>query len=100
MARSRKATRTETDTFGPIEVPSDRYWGAHRCWPSGLATSMRPIGCSRGSEKQPQLAILQADQPALFSKRMGDRRIAHTSLHEMMPTHQNHNILPAFAIRF
>ena len=28
MAPSRKATRTETDTFGPIEVPSDRYWGA------------------------------------------------------------------------
>jgi fumarate hydratase class II len=27
MAPSRK-TRTETDTFGPIEVPSDRYWGA------------------------------------------------------------------------
>ncbi|GGF57949.1 fumarate hydratase class II [Azorhizobium oxalatiphilum] len=22
------ATRIETDTFGPIEVPSDRYWGA------------------------------------------------------------------------
>jgi len=22
------ATRTETDTFGPIEVPSERYWGA------------------------------------------------------------------------
>ncbi len=22
------ATRTETDTFGPIEVPSNRYWGA------------------------------------------------------------------------
>jgi fumarate hydratase class II len=30
MARSPKsdATRTETDSFGPIEVPSDRYWGA------------------------------------------------------------------------
>ncbi|HEY4775419.1 MAG TPA: class II fumarate hydratase, partial [Xanthobacteraceae bacterium] len=27
--RSRvKATRTETDTFGPIEVAADRYWGA------------------------------------------------------------------------
>ena len=26
---ARKArTRTETDTFGPIEVPADRYWGA------------------------------------------------------------------------
>jgi fumarate hydratase class II len=22
------ATRTETDTFGPIAVPTDRYWGA------------------------------------------------------------------------
>src|SRR3954466_8436580 len=22
------ATRTESDTFGPIEVPADRYWGA------------------------------------------------------------------------
>jgi len=22
------STRTETDTFGPIEVASDRYWGA------------------------------------------------------------------------
>lgn len=25
---SNKATRTETDTFGPIEVVADRYWGA------------------------------------------------------------------------
>ena len=21
-------TRTETDSFGPLEVPSDKYWGA------------------------------------------------------------------------
>src|SRR5213079_3118925 len=33
MARSKvsapnRSTRTETDTFGPIEVPADRYWGA------------------------------------------------------------------------
>ncbi len=26
--RTRSTTRTETDTFGPIEVPADRYWGA------------------------------------------------------------------------
>jgi fumarate hydratase, class II len=25
---SAAATRTETDSFGPIEVPADRYWGA------------------------------------------------------------------------
>jgi len=23
-----EATRTETDSMGPIEVPADRYWGA------------------------------------------------------------------------
>ncbi len=25
---AKTATRTESDTFGPIEVPADRYWGA------------------------------------------------------------------------
>ncbi len=28
MAAQKKITRTETDTFGPIEVPADHYWGA------------------------------------------------------------------------
>src|SRR3954463_10044969 len=28
MSPTKKATRTESDTFGPIEVPADRYWGA------------------------------------------------------------------------
>jgi fumarate hydratase, class II len=27
-AASSPSTRTETDSFGPIEVPADRYWGA------------------------------------------------------------------------
>jgi fumarate hydratase class II len=27
-SKSKKASRTETDTFGPIEVADDRYWGA------------------------------------------------------------------------
>lgn len=27
-SRPHPATRIETDTFGPIEVPADRYWGA------------------------------------------------------------------------
>ena len=26
--RIKARTRTETDSFGPIEVPADRYWGA------------------------------------------------------------------------
>ena len=28
MVRSRNRVRTETDTFGPIDVPHDRHWGA------------------------------------------------------------------------
>ncbi len=27
-SKSSTSTRTETDAFGPIEVPGDRYWGA------------------------------------------------------------------------
>ena len=44
-------TRTETDTFGPIEVASDRYWGAQ---------AQRSLGNFKiGWEKQP-LAIVRA----------------------------------------
>jgi fumarate hydratase, class II len=46
-----RSTRTETDTFGPIEVPSDRYWGAQ---------AERSLGNFRiGWEKQPA-AIVRA----------------------------------------
>jgi len=44
-------TRTETDTFGPIEVASDRYWGAQ---------AQRSLGNFKiGWEKQP-LSIVRA----------------------------------------
>jgi fumarate hydratase, class II len=44
-------TRTETDTFGPIEVPSDKYWGAQ---------AQRSLGNFKiGWEKQP-LPIVRA----------------------------------------
>jgi fumarate hydratase class II len=46
-----KKTRTETDTFGPIEVADDRYWGAQ---------AERSLGNFRiGWEKQP-LSIVRA----------------------------------------
>ena len=28
MAKGKTKTRTESDTFGPLKVPADRYWGA------------------------------------------------------------------------
>ena len=46
-----KSTRTETDTFGPIEVPADRYWGAQ---------AQRSLGNFKiGWEKQP-LPVVRA----------------------------------------
>ncbi len=46
-----KTTRTETDTFGPIEVAADRYWGAQ---------AQRSLGNFKiGWEKQP-LPIVRA----------------------------------------
>ncbi|MET0749398.1 MAG: lyase family protein, partial [Rhizobium sp.] len=45
------STRTETDTFGPIDVASDRYWGAQ---------AQRSLGNFKiGWEKQP-LSIVRA----------------------------------------
>jgi len=51
MPDKKPATRTETDTFGPMEVPADRYWGAQ---------SQRSLQNFRiGGEKQP-LPIIRA----------------------------------------
>jgi fumarate hydratase class II len=45
------ATRTETDSFGPIEVPADRYWGAQ--------TQRSILNFPIGWERQP-VAIVRA----------------------------------------
>ena len=45
------ATRTETDSFGPLEVPADKYWGAQ--------TQRSIINFPIGWEKQP-VAIVRA----------------------------------------
>ncbi len=44
-------TRTETDSFGPLEVPSDKYWGAQ--------TQRSLMNFPIGWEKQP-IAIIRA----------------------------------------
>ncbi|MBS3647404.1 class II fumarate hydratase [Pseudaminobacter sp. 19-2017] len=51
MSEGANKARIETDTFGPIEVPADRYWGAQ---------AQRSLGNFKiGWEKQP-LAIVRA----------------------------------------
>jgi len=49
--RPMTATRTETDSFGPLEVPTDRYWGAQ--------TQRSIMNFPIGWEKQP-VAIVRA----------------------------------------
>ncbi|MDG2403778.1 MAG: lyase family protein, partial [Paracoccaceae bacterium] len=44
-------TRTETDSFGPLEVPTNKYWGAQ--------TQRSIINFPIGWEKQP-IAIVRA----------------------------------------
>ncbi|MGF1447316.1 MAG: class II fumarate hydratase [Pikeienuella sp.] len=51
MTASTSGTRTETDSFGPLEVPADRYWGAQ---------TQRSIGnFPIGWERQP-VALVRA----------------------------------------
>ena len=45
------AIRTETDSFGPLEVPADKYWGAQ--------TQRSVMNFPIGWEKQP-IAIVRA----------------------------------------
>src|ERR1700689_131952 len=42
-------TRTETDSFGPIEVPADRYWGAQ--------TQRSLLNFKIGSEREPRQVV-------------------------------------------
>ena len=44
-------TRTETDTFGPIEVAADRYWGAQ---------AQRSLGNFKIGEETQPLPIVRA----------------------------------------
>jgi len=61
-------TRTETDSFGPIEVPADRYWGAQ--------TQRSLQNFKIGGERQPPILIhalgLQKQAAARANIRLGE----------------------------
>ena len=57
-------TRVETDTFGPIEVPADRYWGAQtersrRNFRIGEERMPRPIIRALGTIKRAAAEVNQ-----------------------------------------
>jgi fumarate hydratase class II len=64
------ATRTETDTFGPIEVPADRYWGAQAQrslgnfkigWEKQPAPIVRALGVVKRAAAEANLALGKID---------------------------------------
>ncbi len=64
------ATRTETDTFGPIEVPADRYWGAQTQrslgnfkigWEKQPAPIVRALGVIKQAAAQTNMALGKLD---------------------------------------
>jgi fumarate hydratase class II len=63
------ATRTETDSFGPLEVPADKYWGAQ--------TQRSIINFPIGWEKQP-VAIVRA--LAIIKKACADVNVVQGDL--------------------
>ena len=64
-------TRTETDTFGPIEVPADRYWGAQaqRClgnfkigWETQPLPIVRALGIVKRAAAETNMALGRLDK--------------------------------------
>ncbi len=64
------ATRTESDTFGPIEVPADRYWGAQSerslrnfkiGWEKQPAPVIRALGVVKKAAAETNMALGKLD---------------------------------------
>ena len=75
MSRNETTTRTETDSFGPLEVPSDKYWGAQTQrsilnfpigWERQPVAIVRALGvikkaCAQANKKNGKLDAARAD---------------------------------------
>ena len=75
MAAGKKTTRTETDTFGPIEVPDDKYWGAQAQrslgnfkigWERQPAAIVRALGIVKRAAAETNMAL------GVLDKKLGD----------------------------
>ena len=68
---AKKPTRTETDTFGPIEVAADKYWGAQAerslgnfkiGWEKQPAAIVRALGIVKRAAAETNMALGQLDR--------------------------------------
>ena len=79
MSTPMSTTRTETDSFGPLEVPSDKYWGAQTQrsilnFPIGWERQPVPIIRALGVVKK--ACALENMAQGNLSKELGDAIVA------------------------
>ncbi len=76
------ATRTETDSFGPIEVPADRYWGAQTQRSLGnfkIGTETMPLPLVRALGIVKQAAALTNMAQDNLPKELGEAIVSAAS---------------------
>ncbi len=75
VKKSKTNTRTETDSFGPIEVPSDKYWGAQTArslhnFKIGGETMPKPLVHALGTLKRAAATVNM--QLGVLDKKIGN----------------------------
>ena len=76
-------TRTETDSFGPLEVPADKYWGAQTQrsiinFPIGWEKQPVPIIRALGLARRPVLISVPSSPSLLSPTKARGSRISST----------------------
>ena len=72
-------TRTESDSFGPIEVPSNRYWGAQTQRSLGnfkIGGERMPVPLIRALGIQKKAAALTNMQLGVLDQKLGDAMVS------------------------
>src|ERR1700742_554638 len=88
------ATRTETDTFGPIEVPADRYWGAQTQrsiqnfkigWEKQPTPIIRALGIVKRAAAEANMELGKLDQDVALPIIMAAQEVIDGKLNDHFP---------------
>ena len=88
------ATRTETDTFGPIEVPADRYWGAQTQrsiqnfkigWEKQPKPIIRALGVVKRAAAEANMELGKLDQDVALPIIMAAQEVIDGKLDDHFP---------------
>src|SRR6202008_4163598 len=94
MEAQMTATRTETDTFGPIEVPADRYWGAQTQrsiqnfkigWEKQPKPIIRALGIVKRAAAEANMELGKLDQDVALPIIMAAQEVIDGKLDDHFP---------------